>query len=384
MRTAAIAIPVLLAVALLPACGGDPFACERPYLQNVGATGATILYATEEPTTFILEVEGPRGMRAAWASDRDAPRHEARVDGLAPGTRYRFRANVLGPKKPETFEGELVTAPATGDRARLVRFAVLGDSGKTTGGNPFASDGRQAEVAARILEQAPDLVLHTGDVVYDAGAWGEYAEGFFRPFAALIERVPLYPTIGNHDLKTEAGAPYFAAFAPPSSDLGGERHYSFDWGDIHFASLYNPDGRIAFDRRQLEWLDRDLAAAASRRLRVVFGHVPVEGDTWLALRALLVRHRVRLLLAGHVHAYERWKPEDGVHQVVTGGGGRSLIDADDFAERAARPRVAFASRRYHFVLVTVDALRGRVELEAIDEGGAVFDRAEIDLAEGPG
>ena len=106
---------------------------------------------------------------------------------------------------------------------------------------------------------------------------------------------------GNHEVRWD----------PTAKGLYREQFgavpYSFDAGGVHVAgfdptqSLLEPGhcGAAA-----LEWLDRDLAAAAGPAL--LFQHFPVGGehdyvDDQAALLELIARHDVRVLVAGHVH-----------------------------------------------------------------------------------
>ena len=68
-------------------------------------------------------------------------------------------------------KGSLRTAPV-GKDSRF-GFAVVGDSG--SGGKG------QLAVAALLGRLEPDLVLHTGDVVYPAGHERHYDRRFFAP-----------------------------------------------------------------------------------------------------------------------------------------------------------------------------------------------------------
>jgi hypothetical protein len=78
---------------------------------------------------------------------------------------------------------------------------------------------------------------------------------------------------------------------------------------------------------------------------------------------------VELVLAGHVHNYERTRPIDGVTYVVTGGGGRGT------REVAESEFTAYSARVAHFVHVTIAGETMR--LVAIDATGQPFDAGEI-------
>ena len=68
--------------------------------------------------------------------------------------------------------GNFRTAPRASD-SRFT-FAVIGDSG---------NGGENQLAVARLLERMkPDLILHTGDVVYTAGTQRCYEPSFFEPY----------------------------------------------------------------------------------------------------------------------------------------------------------------------------------------------------------
>jgi hypothetical protein len=85
------------------------------------------------------------------------------------------------------------------------------------------------------------------------------------------------------------------------------------------------------------------------------------------------RHKVALVLNGHDHNYQRFVSDAGVSYVVTGGGGNGLYRLD--ACQASEPRRVAMAMRYHFTAVEVRARS--LTLTAVDDGGAVLDRAVI-------
>jgi hypothetical protein len=88
-----------------------------------------------------------------------------------------------------------------------------------------------------------------------------------------------------------------------------------------------------------------------------------------ALEPVLVKHRVQLVLAGHDHNYERMLPQQGVHHVVTGGGG---VGTRPVGESAF---TAFSEDVIHFMVAEV---RGdQMMLHAVDATGTQFDSVII-------
>ncbi|MDP9475867.1 MAG: hypothetical protein M3R38_09295, partial [Actinomycetota bacterium] len=96
-------------------------------------------------------------------------RHAVALSGLDPASTYHYRvAEAEGGSKT----GRFSTAPE-GEDSRFV-FAVIGDSGR----------GRKQQLAvAELLERSePNLILHTGDVVYPSGEDRHYDRRFFAPY----------------------------------------------------------------------------------------------------------------------------------------------------------------------------------------------------------
>jgi acid phosphatase type 7 len=251
-------------------------------------------------------------------------------------------------------------------------FAVVGDSG--SGGKG------QLAVAALLGHLHPDLVLHTGDVVYPAGQGRHYDRRFFAPYRNLIKTVPVFPVLGNHDVRKGNGAAFLENFHPPlGSPASTTRYYSFDWGNTHFVALnselYHDDKR-SDPEKQKAFLVQDLGASR-KRWKVAFMHRSPYGSSRHGgdgrvredLEPLFVKYGVDLVFSGHDHVYERTVPIRGVTYVVSGGGGRRLYPAGN------SDLTASSVSTHHAVLVRVS---GRdLLLEAVEVGGKVVDRLEL-------
>ncbi|MEZ5988680.1 MAG: metallophosphoesterase [Planctomycetota bacterium] len=286
--------------------------------------------------------------RVAGEEPPTGRRQHYRIEGLEPETRYEYR--LLDPSDHILASGELTTAPREG--TGRVRFGVLGDSGDLPWWNysafssgfdlaGWAKDlmpgrGSQWRVIERICEWDADLVLHLGDLVYPWGRRQDFPEAFLLPFGRFLASHPVYPTIGNHDLMSEAGAPFddhFVLPVPPGA--GARRYYAFVHGPVQFICLdaFSHADPLSPGSDQWRWLRRTLDAAAPT-WRVVYLHRPLwstsntaRDDIATALRRelhpLLARARVDLVLSGPDHLYQRFEPKDGVTYVIEGAGGRA-------------------------------------------------------------
>jgi 3',5'-cyclic AMP phosphodiesterase CpdA len=343
---------------------GARLSTRGPYVQGVTATSAIICWVSKAPGAGAVRYGKVPDLGREDMDRRISRRHAVALVDLDPGSTYIYRIeDVDGSSQTGSFR----TALAGEDSG--FSFAVVGDSG---------SGGKGQLAVARLLGRlAPDLILHTGDVVYPAGEERHYDRRFFAPYGKLIKDVPIFPVLGNHDVRRGNGAAFLANFHPPlGSPDSTKRYYSFDWGNAHFVALdselYHGD-KGSSSREQKAFLERDLAATR-KRWKVVFLHRSPYGSSRHGgddlvrydLEPVFTRHGVDLVFAGHDHVYERTVPTRGVTYVVSGGGGRRLYPA-------GKGRLTACSKSaHHAVLVRVDG--DNLSLEATEPDGTVFDR----------
>ncbi len=333
-----------------------------PYVQNVSNGSATIAWVGDEPGRGVVEYgEGPDLGKAA-TEDLVSRRHAVTLHGLNPGSTYHYRVDGGA-------TGRFRTAPESG---AAFTFAVIGDTG---------NGGKNQMAVAGLLERVkPDLILHTGDVVYPSGEDKHYDKRFFAPYRGLIGAVPLFPVLGNHDVQEDDGAAFLKNFhLPRNNPRGTARYYSFDWGDAHFVALdselYHEDDGGDREEQRL-WLEEDLSATR-KPWRFAYLHRPLYsssrhgGDEEIRadLAPVFSRHDVHLVFSGHDHAYERTLPMDGVTYLVTGGGGKRLYQA------RKRSWTAASASAHHATLVRVTG--EHLILEAIKPDGTVLDHLDM-------
>jgi tartrate-resistant acid phosphatase type 5 len=208
-----------------------------------------------------------------------------------------------------------------------IRFAVIGDYG-------LAGDA-EAEVAALVLSWAPDFIITTGDNNYPSGSdqtidenIGQYYHGYIYPYSGAYgegaDMNQFFPSIGNHDLITDAGSPYLDYFTLP----GNERYYDFKWGPVHFFSINSdsnePDG-VRSSSEQAAWLQQNLAASTSP-WQIVFTHYAPYSSAYHGSTAWMQwpfrEWGADAVIAGHDHVYERLEVDDLVYFVNGLGGGQ--------------------------------------------------------------
>ncbi len=341
----------------------------QPYLQKVRRTEATVVW-TSLGGQQEVKVAFPDGIevgRFAAQVDESAELPEGRqqvaaIEGLEAGTLYCY--TIVEGERQLTDPIGFTTAP---ERGRPIDFLVVGDSGD--GGSD------QQAVLDQMVTVPFDLIVHVGDMAYDSGTLQQFEGKVFDMYSELLKHFPIFPASGNHEYETADAEPFRDVFVlPRNGGAGGiERWYSYDWGDIHFVVL---DTERISDA-QAAWLDQDLAAT-DRPWKIVYMHRPPysSGDhkshlpTRKAFSPIFEKHGVQLVLAGHDHHYERMKPQNGVHYVISGGGGRGT--------RGVTPQefTAFSEQVLNFLQVRVEG--HALVMHAIDATGQEFDSLRIE------
>jgi hypothetical protein len=237
------------------------------------------------------------------------------------------------------------------------------------GGNGSAEAKR---VARRIAADHPRRVLYLGDV-YETGTATDFKRRFATVYGSLAKRMA--PTPGNHDWPNHT-----TGYAPYWRKVLGRRlpyHYAFSLGGWRIISLNSqtPDSgaQLRFLRRQLARAKSTCVLAFMHRPRFNAGqHADEQRDVeaiWEELRG-----RATLLLAGHDHDFQRFKPVDGVTQLVIGAGGRERYDVN-----GSDPRLAFSNDKADGALrMQLQPRRARLQIVRAD--GRVLDRSTVRCA----
>jgi len=283
-------------------------------------------------------------------------KHRVTLQGLASDTSYAYRVTANG-----EVLGTGIFRTSVGAGENDFSFIVLGDSGQ---GSPA-----QAAIAS-LMEKIPfSFAILPGDVIYEGGYESEFEPAYFIPYKRLIDHLPFFPVVGNHDLVSDQGKTFRENFFHPSGSL----YYDFHWGDTHFIAL---DSTHSDDPGQRAWLDQTLAGSAASWKIVYFHHPPynsgIFGNNAFIQRdfvPILEKYKVDVVFTGHAHSYERTFPINQVTYFVTGGGGGGLTQTgkSDFT--------AYSDSVYHLLLVEMTA--GTLTVKAIDRNGTVFDSVTI-------
>jgi hypothetical protein len=227
--------------------------------------------------------------------------------GANPGASLDPLADVAAPGQ------DAVTLPL---KDGSLRFAVIGDTG--TAARIQLELARQ--MAAWHERVGFTFVLMTGDNIYGADTAAEMKRKFEEPYAALLAKdVKFYVALGNHDNPNQR---FYKLY-----NMDGQQYYTFrpKLGARFFAIDSN-----YIDRKQLAWLEKELAASGSE-WKIVFFHHPLYSSgrnhgpalsTREVLEPIFVKHGVSVVLTGHEHFYERIVPQKGILHFISGGGGK--------------------------------------------------------------
>ncbi len=213
------------------------------------------------------------------------------------------------------------------------------------------SDGDEA--TAKLLDRIPGTVFTLGDNAYVAGTAEQFQKCYEPYWGRHKDRTR--PVIGNHDMRTDNGAPYYEYFG----ESAGEKDkgwYSYELNGWQVLVLNSTCDLIDCeeDSEQADWLREELEDSDAK-CTVAMWHHPLFTSGWKhgsdprvkPFFQLLYDHGVELVLNGHNHHYERFAPqtpdgeldkEKGVRQftVGTGGGGLNGFSKDIAANSRAR------------------------------------------------
>jgi hypothetical protein len=438
---------LLLALLTMALQAQDAFLV-KPYLQLGDAPRATakeqldLLWHTgDSDGAWSVEVQGKRG----WTPQATPTFRRLAAPPLAPHRIYRATLRPLAPGASVPYRVKengavLFEAQAQTRKSGSHRMIVFGDAAN--------GSKEQAAIAKAVLATRPDAVFIAGDLVYGRGRAAEYRDRFF-PFynseaVPLMRQVPFIGVPGNHDVpfaKYPDAAAYFAYWSLPLNGPAlrtGEANaapvtagvhdavvaaagpafprmasFSFDYGPVHWTVLDSNTYADWESPTMRAWLEADLKAAKKATWRIVALHHPLFqssrshfDDQWMRpISPILERYGVDLVLAGHVHNYQRTAPiqfkpttiglrgqpvagvftvdeafdgktvtqAKGIVHIVTGAGGAELYDPWQTDAKASwQPWTrAFISDRHSFTVLDVDGKT--LKLRQLDAEGRELD-----------
>jgi hypothetical protein len=205
--------------------------------------------------------------------------------------------------------------------------------------NPSIADPvMRLALVNKIAEEKPDAVMMSGDVPYNGNNPADYDNYVTETAPWRAEKLRVYPALGNHEL---AGSVEYgrAAWWKAFPELNGRLWYSVLLGDRVSIIQLDSNSDLTPGSAQINWLRQQLAGLPPTVDFVLLGlHHPPVADVQqhleidhnpraneIALREFLSGmapsfHAAILVVAGHIHNYERAEV-GGVTYLVSGGGG---------------------------------------------------------------
>lgn len=385
---------LLLAALLLAgiACGQPSARIDHgPYLQQVSDRGFTVVWTTTVDAAVWVEVapddgthfytsERPKYYDTHIGRRRIGKLHRVRVEGLEPGTTYRYRImqqavlNDEGNKRVILGEGygsdilkhEPYRATTLDPEKERVECWVVNDI--------HGRDSIFRRLIADAPQSKPDFVCFNGDMLTQIENVAEFFDGYLDTAVELLSPagIPIFANRGNHENRGSASHRYLDFF--PTST--GETYYAFRQGPVFFLVLDcgedKPDSDIryyglaatdAYRLQEAEWLQRTVASNAYREapLHIVLLHmIPGNESSWHGEQELqrlfvpiLNKADVDVMLCGHYHRYcwfDRGERNTDFPILVNSNNDKLVVKAD----------------------------RTGIDIEVVDTSGTVVKRHRID------
>ena len=345
---------------LLLACAASIPAADTviggPFVVNANARTATVVWIVQTDQVTV-KAQGAAEQRSAPALHAES----VTLTGLRPGTVYEYAV----PGK-EDLKGSFKTPPAAG---QPFEFVLYGD-------NRTRPDAHKKVIEAILKNANPEFIVQSGDMV-ENGADPTLWPIFFDIERELLRKAPIFPVLGNHERNARD---YYEFFQQ-------QPYYSFNWGNAHF-SMMNSDignvassemGKQAFWKEQTAWLEEDLKKNQNAAFRFVVAHHPPmtavssrQGDNahMTALIPLFEQMHVTAAMFGHDHNYQHYL-KNGIHYVISGGGGAPLYDVSKPPEGITQKVVSTEN----FIRIRSDGKT--MHAEAIDTNGNKLDSFDL-------
>lgn len=279
--------------------------------------------------------------------------------------------------------GPSIAGPAIAPGAPF-KLVAYGDIRFTDTKNTTATDPRVRKfLVDKVAEEKPLAMLLTGDLPFtgaNAADWKVY-----RQETAIwqAERIPLYSTIGNHEIRGgyDQGIANYSKNFP---QMKGYLYYSVQIGNVYVISLDCTQSYLE-GSPQWKWLASQLEHLP-KSIDFVFlmNHVPLMADLQSQIVAnipgepeILLRDFVETeaakstakfaVISGHIHNYERLEHR-GITYIISGGGGAKpypvLIPGDEDLYRNR------SLTNYNYVVIQVNGKRAEATMYRVTDPDA--------------
>lgn len=347
MRNAEALLLMFWAIPFFSVAQDGFFITHGPYIQALDESSVSILWTTNKPGISWVELAPDdsthfyREERRRFFAVSDGIKvidtlHHVRLEGLQPGTGYRYRvySHEVKSHRWGTIEYGRIAATQvyrakplffkTSDPvAETVSFAVIND---IHGNN---------ELMERLLDQVDfaenDLIFFNGDMASffldETQLFADFMDTSVKRFAA---EHPMYYVRGNHETR----GPFAGKYASYFPTVSGKSYYLLRRGPVCFVVLDSgedkPDSDIeysnvaAFDDYrtvQAAWLKEIVQLAEYREApyKVIICHMPPfggwHGEQEVATKFVPVLNEAnaQVMLSGHLHRHLKRLPGNEGH-----------------------------------------------------------------------
>lgn len=290
------------------------------------------------------------------ANDRTSNRFTAVMRNLKSNTTYVYRV-IDSATNTESDEYSFTTAPESSDTFSFVHL----------------TDTHNREIAGKLLAAGyartpkPSLVTISGDLV-DFGLHRDCWDKLFAYLGEPIARIPVIPSIGNHDDQDGLGPgtflKQFALGAPNFGDIPAERACAVRYANALFLVI-----PIGLNVEEIgKWMERELAATDATWKFGIY-HFPMytteqeyanEYDRQRAAWGpVFDKYHLDMMLTGHTHRYYRSGPLRDGKEVASPNDGTIYL--------VSQPGI----------YSTFDITGKRLAFKSLDVNGAVKDELTI-------
>lgn len=321
----------------------------KPYLQDVTAESAKVLFETTSGTTaeilygsspFALSTVAPTSSQTGEGSTRIFTGH---LTDLNPKTKYYYKA-VLG-NGTQTLVYHFTTLDIP-ENEQNINFISVSDM-QRTGAHPqvyydIINQGIIPIANERWdggLDELHGLII-PGDLVQSGGTYSMWKNDFFDLGENVSTVVPLYPGLGNHEYYNNGEGNYLKYFDLP---LNGHPTYPEQWWFKDFSNIrvitLNSNSNTTGQSLQITFLDTVLQNVCTEEtIDFVFVqlHAPYKSEMWVPGESSFTGQVVSLMenftqncqkpsihLFGHTHGYSRGQSKYHEHlwiNVASAGG----------------------------------------------------------------
>ena len=204
-----------------------------------------------------------------------------------------------------------------------------------------ASYCHQQATADLVSAGGYNAVFAIGDLQYTDGTYDKVLTSYDKSWGRF--KSSTYPVPGNHEYLDPNAAGYYAYWGAAAGDPS-KGYYSVNIGTWHVIVLNGECsyvGGCGANTPQEKWLRADLGAHKNK-CTVAMWHEPRfssgdggdNGTNFTTFWKDLYNANADLILAGHIHDYERFAPQNpsggldnarGIREIVVGTGGKSLV-----------------------------------------------------------